>query len=57
MNKNKKIRENKSAVKTLVKILICLFATAFTVLAAVFDTPLLCLSTVLLMAIAVMLDD
>lgn len=57
MNKNKKIRENKSAVKTLVKILICVLATAFTTMAAVFDTPLLCLPTVLLIAIAVLLDD
>ena len=51
------MKNKKEKVKnTLIKILACILATAFTATAAVFNFPWLCSGSVVCMGIAVMLD-
>ena len=57
MNKNKQIKEKARGKSIALKILLCMVAMVFMVVAAVLDAPWLCTPSVLSLAVAVMLDE
>lgn len=57
MKRDNKVKEKAKVRSTLLKIVVCVLAMAFTSIAAMLDNPWLCAPAILILAIGVMLDD
>ena len=56
-NKHNKHKIKVSTKSILIKILICVVATAFTVIAAMLDNPWLCVPALAALAVGVIFDE